>query len=72
VLDAAHSNLLLVASVPLVVALWLLWTRSRWTGAPGPRVPARLVRPLLLAAVVLTVAFTVYRNTPWGSAWHAA
>jgi hypothetical protein len=73
VLDAAHSNLLLVASVPVLVALWLLWTRSRWTGAPGPApFRAALVRPLLVAVAVLTLAFTVYRNTPWGSPWHAA
>lgn len=72
VLDAAHSNLLFVASVPILVALWALWTRSRWTGAPGVRVPAGVVRPLLVVAAVLALAFTVYRNTPWGSAWHVS
>jgi hypothetical protein len=30
------------------------------------------VRVLTVAGSVLAVAFTVYRNTPWGSAWRAA
>jgi hypothetical protein len=71
-LDAAHSNLLLVASLPLVVALWALWVRAGWTGTSSLRVPPGVVRPLLVAAAVLAVVFTVYRNTPWGVAWHAA
>lgn len=72
VLDAAHSNLLLVASLPLVAALWARWVRTGWTGTSGPRVPPGAVRPLLVAVAVVAVAFTVYRNTPWGAAWHVA
>lgn len=71
-LDAAHSNLLFVASLPVVAALWLVWVRRGWTGADVPRVPARMLRPVLVAAGVLTLAFTVFRNTPWGSAWHVS
>jgi hypothetical protein len=70
VVQAAHSNLALVASLPLLAALWGLWL---YAGATGSRVrlPARAVRPLLVGVGVLVLAFTVYRNTPWGSAWHA-
>jgi hypothetical protein len=72
VLDAAHSNLFFVASIPVLAALWALWLRRAWTGPDRSRAPARLARPLLVAAAVLLLAFTVYRNTPWGSAWHVA
>lgn len=70
--EAAHSNLLFIASLPLVLALWALWTRRSWTGTDGPRVPSAATRPLMLAATAITLVFTVYRNTPWGSAWFAA
>lgn len=71
-LDAAHSNLFLVASLPVLVAVWAWWLRHGWVGGDPPRVRARVVRPLLVAAAVLLLVFTVYRNTPWGSAWKAA
>jgi hypothetical protein len=71
VLDAAHSNLFFVASVPLLAILWTFWLRRSWTGQDRPRVPARAVRPLLVATAVLLLVFTVYRNTSWGSAWFA-
>ena len=71
-LDAAHSNLLFVASLPLVLGLWLVWARRSWTGGDGPRLPSAAVRPLVLAATAITLIFTVYRNTPWGHAWFAA
>ncbi len=67
--EAAHSNLFFVASLPLVLALWALWLGRGWSGADLPGVPARVVRPLLWVAGVALLAFTVYRNTPWGSAW---
>jgi len=70
--DAAHSNLVLVASVPLVAALWLLWLRRSWTGSSPRRLPAGVVRALVVAGAVVLVGFAVYRNTPWGSAWHVA
>jgi hypothetical protein len=60
-----------VASIPVLVALWALWLRRGWTG-DGPRVPARLVRPLLIGYLALAVGFTVFRNTPWGHAWRVA
>lgn len=68
--EAAHSNLLFVASIPVLVGLWALWVRYGWTGEHSRlRAPSR---PLVLAGVALVVVFTVFRNTPWGSAWYAA
>jgi hypothetical protein len=69
--DAAHSNLLFVASLPLILGLWTLWVRRSWTG-DGPRVQPATLRPLVVAYVVLGLAFAVFRNTPWGSSWYAA
>ena len=69
---AAHSNLLFIGLVlPLAVGAWALWVRRTWTGDARPLAPAT-VRALSVALGVLAVAFTVYRNTPWGSAWRAA
>jgi len=70
-LDAAHSNLLFVASIPLLVVLWALWLRRRWTGDPPRRLSPRATRALGLGGTALALAFTVYRNTPWGSGWYA-
>jgi hypothetical protein len=69
--DAAHSNLLLVATLPVIAALWLLWLQRSWT-ASSRQLPAGLVRAALVAGGVLLVGFAVYRNTPWGAAWHVA
>ena len=66
--DAAHSNLLLVATLPLVVALWAVWLHRGWTGVPV-RLPARVVRLLVVGLGVLVLVFAFFRNTPWGSAW---
>ena len=71
VVDAVHSNLLFVATLPLVAVVWAAWLRDSWTGGSRP-VPPAVVRPLLVTALVVTVAFTVLRNTPWGAAWHVA
>lgn len=57
---------------PLLVVAWVLWAQRAWTGQPpsGRRV-GRVGRAALVAvAVVLTVTFTVARNTPQG-AWLA-
>jgi len=70
--DALHSNLFFVASIPMVVALWALWLGRSWSGDARPLVPARVARPLLVVAGGVLLAFTVFRNTPWGSAWYAA
>lgn len=70
-LAAASSNLLLVASLPLVVLGWALWLRRAATGRA-----ARLPRPatVWLLAGVLAVAvtgFAVLRNLPVGSWLHS-
>lgn len=69
VVAAASSNLLLVVLGPVVLLGLAVWTHDRWTGRSRS-----LPQPLVLAAcavvVVLTVAFTVLRNTPAG-AWLA-
>ena len=69
--DAAHSNLMLVASLPVVVVVWTLWVRRSWAGSTR-QPPVTLARPLLAGLAVVVVAFTIYRNTPWGSDWHVA
>ena len=66
---AASSNLLLVASAPLLVLAWGRTTLDRWQGrvrAVAPRVHVRLV----VGVVVLAVVFAVARNTGAG-AWLA-
>lgn len=69
---AAHSNLLFVGLLlPVAVGVWALWLRRTWTGSVRQPSPAA-VRAWTVALAVLAVAFTVYRNTPWGSAWRAA
>lgn len=69
VVAAASSNLLLVVLGPVVLLGLAVWTHDRWRGRSRS-----LPQPLVLAAcavvVVLTVAFTVLRNTPAG-AWLA-
>lgn len=65
VLAAVHSNLLLL---PLLVAgafWWLNWTRARWTGRRTPAVA--LSRAGSAVVLVGLLAFTVLRNTPWGT-----
>ena len=66
---AASSNLLLVASAPLLVLAWSRTTLDRWQGrvrAVDPRVHVRLV----VGVAVLAVVFAVARNTAAG-AWLA-
>lgn len=64
--DAASSNLLFVASIPLLVYAFYRWTAGRWTGRPWE--PSnRVLTTLPVVLVVLMVAFTVLRNTGAGS-----
>ena len=61
VVDAASSNLLFVASIPLILYVFYRWTAGRWTGRswdPSPR--AMNVTAVVLIA--LMVVFTVLRN----------
>jgi hypothetical protein len=62
VLDAASSNLYLVAAIPVVVLLLGRWTIDSWRGTE--RAPSTLTAPLLVVAGIVLVAFTVLRNVP--------
>lgn len=69
---AAHSNLLFVGLLlPLAVVLWAAAVRRGWTGRGDPLSP-RAISRLTITLSVVAVAFTVFRNTPWGSAWFVA
>ena len=71
VVAAASSNLLFVVAVPVAVALWLLWARRSWTGTAARPLDKRTTRVLWATTLVVTVVFTVLRNTPWGSWLHS-
>ena len=62
--DAASSNLLLVAALPLFAAGWLRSVHQRWTGVLRPWPPARL-HALSVAAAVVVVGFWIVRNLPF-------
>jgi len=66
VLEAAASNALLVAVVPLVAVLWAGWALAAWRGQrPSGQWRARLPTPVLLTVLV---AFTMVRNLAVGGA----
>jgi hypothetical protein len=66
VADAASSNLLFVASLPLIAYVFLRWTWGRVTGRPWePKITAMNVIATLL--IVAMVAFTILRNLPVGT-----
>lgn len=66
VLDAASSNLLFVASIPLLVTMWVRSLRQRWAGVYRP-VPQWVTLTTASVVVTLMVVFTVVRNLPFGS-----
>lgn len=68
---ALHSNLLFVASVPLIAALWLVWVVRAARGRTS-QVPPATLNKVMVAYVVLGAVFTVWRNTPWGHAWYVS
>jgi len=65
-LDAASSNLLLVASIPLLVWVFGRWSAGRWTGRPWQPDSRRLAQ-VSAVLIALMVVFTVVRNTPYGA-----
>jgi hypothetical protein len=68
VAGAASSNLLFVASLPLLATFWLLWVSAAAAGRERPRVPWS---PALVGGLIATaVLFTILRNTGAG-AWLA-
>lgn len=62
---AASSNLLFVASIPLLVFLWVRWVRyaAVGQGVPGIRHP----RAWAYGVGALLVVFMVVRNLPFGT-----
>jgi hypothetical protein len=65
VFGAASSNLLFVASIPLLVFFWVRWFRAGWAG----RSTGDVGNPYLFTTVLVVVmaVFTVARNLPFGS-----
>lgn len=67
VVDALHSNVLIL---PLLLGFlgWLVTALVfGWQGKPIPRIPKVLPKPALWAALALLLLYTVLRNTPWGT-----
>lgn len=72
-LDAAvHSNLAFVIAVPFLVGGWLWWVDRARRAQPVRRGGHRRTSVLVIASTLALVLFTVWRNTPWGSAFHVA
>lgn len=65
---AAHSNLLFVGLLPLILLGWVLWVRRRWTSTE-PMLSARSYQVLSYLLVAVALGFTVVRNTPWGQSF---
>lgn len=64
VLAAASSNLLLVASLPLVATWWLRSVVDGWRGV-GRQVSERAASIALALVLSLTLVFWVVRNLPF-------
>lgn len=69
-LDAASSNLLLVAALPLVMVLLGRWALDSWSGRVRAPLPHRTHLAVLTLGLLTLAAFTVLRNLPAG-AWLA-
>lgn len=62
---AVSSNVLIVPFVAVLVIAWIGWTVRRWKGTRDRMI---VLRPTVTIVVLgVLVAFTVVRNTPWGS-----
>jgi len=66
---AASSNLLFVASLPVLVLWWASTVRDRWQGRVR-QVAARRHGMLAVAFLVVALVFAIVRNLPFG-AWLA-
>jgi hypothetical protein len=66
VFDAASSNLMFVAALPLIAYVFARWSIGRWTGRSWEPANQDLTRWAIVLAVLL-VAFTVLRNMTVGS-----
>lgn len=75
-LAAWHSNALFVGALPVLVSAWAWWLLRSARG-PRPAGSRRRLWPGARTALAVTgfaviLAFTVWRNTPWGTAFHVA
>ncbi|MCQ4121683.1 DUF2752 domain-containing protein [Rhodococcus tibetensis] len=62
---ALSSNVLIVPLIAVSAYLWVRWAQRRWAGT---RRRAIVIRPYLMVGVLIALAaFTVTRNTSWGS-----
>lgn len=62
---AVSSNILIVPFVAVLVIAWIGWAVRRWKGTRDRMI---VLRPTVTIVVLgVLVAFTVVRNTPWGS-----
>ena len=62
---AVSSNALIVPFIAVLVIAWIGWTVRRWKGTRDRMI---VLRPTVTIVVLgVLVAFTVVRNTPWGS-----
>lgn len=64
--DAASSNLLFVASIPLILYVFGRWTLARWTGRPW-RIASTRLNVIAGAALVVMLVFSLVRNLPMGT-----
>jgi hypothetical protein len=72
---AAHSNLAFAIALPFLVGGWTWWFARTWRDEPVQPVTVRSHRSPGLVPVAVAAAlavFTVWRNTPWGTAFHVA
>ncbi|WP_067703978.1 DUF2752 domain-containing protein [Nocardia jejuensis] len=67
ILDAIHSNILLVPLLLGFLVWWGNWILTGWRGQPIPRLPKVLPRSALWITLAFLVVYTVFRNTPWGT-----
>ncbi|MFE4503682.1 DUF2752 domain-containing protein [Rhodococcus sp. NPDC056743] len=62
---ALSSNVLIVPFIAVLVVAWVRWIVRRWNGSTDRMI---VLRPAMTVMVLVTlVAFTVVRNTSWGS-----
>ncbi|WP_019931673.1 DUF2752 domain-containing protein [Nocardia sp. BMG111209] len=66
VLDAIHSNILLLPLTVAFVVWWVHLVVNRWNGRRRP-FPFHAGPITLAVSLALLAVFSVLRNTPWGS-----
>ncbi|GAB4582656.1 DUF2752 domain-containing protein [Nocardia sp. IFM 10818] len=67
ILDAVHSNILIVPLLLGFAVWWGSWLVRGWRGGTIPRLPQVLPKKAMWITLALLLIYTVVRNTPWGS-----